>query len=49
MILLDTNLLGRMTDSGDPLCMVGITRLLTFDADDFKGFAITLIDPASLE
>ncbi len=26
----------------------GITRLLPFDADDFKGFAITLIDPASL-
>jgi predicted nucleic acid-binding protein len=26
----------------------GITRLLTFDASDFKGFAITLIDPASL-
>lgn len=26
----------------------GITRLLTFDADDFKGFAVTLIDPLSL-
>jgi len=26
----------------------GITRLLTFDADDFKGFAVTLIDPVSL-
>lgn len=25
----------------------GITRLLTFDAGDFKGFAITLLDPAS--
>lgn len=26
----------------------GITRLLTFDAGDFQGFAITLLDPASL-
>jgi predicted nucleic acid-binding protein len=26
----------------------GITRLLTFDADDFRGFAVTLIDPVSL-
>jgi predicted nucleic acid-binding protein len=26
----------------------GITRLVTFNANDFKGFAITLIDPASL-
>jgi predicted nucleic acid-binding protein len=25
----------------------GITRLLTFNADDFKRFAITLIEPAS--
>jgi predicted nucleic acid-binding protein len=26
----------------------GITQLLTFNADDFKRFAITVIDPASL-
>ena len=26
----------------------GITRLLTFDAGDFQGFEITLLDPASL-
>lgn len=26
----------------------GITRLLTFDMGDFQGFAITLLDPASL-
>ena len=26
----------------------GITRLLTFDADDFKGFPITLLDPVSV-
>ena len=26
----------------------GILRLLTFNANDFKGFAITIIDPASV-
>jgi predicted nucleic acid-binding protein len=26
----------------------GISRLLTFNATDFKGFSITIIDPASL-
>jgi predicted nucleic acid-binding protein len=26
----------------------GITRLLTYNRDDFKGFSITIIDPASL-
>jgi predicted nucleic acid-binding protein len=26
----------------------GITRLLTFNTDDFKGFSITLVHPASL-
>ena len=25
----------------------GITQLLTFNANDFKGFTITIIDPAS--
>jgi predicted nucleic acid-binding protein len=26
----------------------GITRLLTFNASDFRGFSITLVDPASV-
>lgn len=26
----------------------GITRLLTFNADDFKGFPITVVDPFSV-
>jgi predicted nucleic acid-binding protein len=26
----------------------GISRLLTFDADDFKVFSIAIVDPASL-
>jgi predicted nucleic acid-binding protein len=80
MILLDTNVLGRITDSADPQCAVarkaiqsrhalvkdfgirgirahdarlvaamhtyGITQLLTFNQDDFKGFSITTIHPA---
>jgi len=69
VILLDTNLLTRMTDSANPQCAVarravhtllgdqerlaatmesyGITRLLTFNTDNFKGFVIMLLDPAS--
>jgi predicted nucleic acid-binding protein len=49
MILLDTNVLGRLTDSRDPLVAAmqthGISRLLTFNVNDFKPFAITIIDP----
>jgi predicted nucleic acid-binding protein len=41
VILLDTRLVAAMQS-------YGITRLLTFDASDFQGFAITLLDPASL-
>jgi predicted nucleic acid-binding protein len=77
MILLDTNVLARMTDSGNPHCALarravqvllgqgerlksydarlvtamqgyGITQLLTFNADDFKRFPVTVIDPPSL-
>ena len=80
MILLDTNLLARMTDSAHSHCAAsrrsvhvllgrserlvivkshdarlvaamqtyGSARILTFNANDFKGYPITIIDPASV-
>jgi len=63
MILLDSNLLIRMTRSHDPQSGVaraaiqtlvaamqsyGITRLLRFNATDFCGLAIAILDPAAV-
>ncbi len=42
MILLDTNLLARITNSADPRCAV------TFSTVDFDGFSISLVDRASV-
>ncbi len=63
MILLDTNLLTRMTDSANPQCAVARRAVHTllgdqerlavvpqnfyFNTDNFQGFALTLLDPAS--
>ena len=85
MILLDTNVLGRMTDAADPQCAAarravhsllashdlvrslgitgirshdarlvapmqtyGIERLLTFNAEHFQRFSITVIEATEL-
>lgn len=54
MILLDTHLLAinglKAHDARLVAAMqtYGITRLLTFNANDFKGFSINIIDPASV-
>ncbi len=57
MILLDTNLLTRMTWSHDPqshdvrlvvaMQSYGITRFLTFNAADFRGLPLMVLDPAT--
>ncbi len=55
MILLDTNLLTRMTRSQESQAVTaraamqsyGISRLLTFNIDHFRTLPITIIDPLS--
>ena len=56
MILLDTNLLTRMTRSHGPQSGVaraamqsyGITRLLTFNTSDFCDLGVVILDPAAV-
>ena len=57
MILLDSNLLIRMARSQDPQSsmaraavqsLLGITRLITFNATDFRDLGVDIIDPAQV-